>query len=64
MSVYEPLLQPPKANADGAVGASQEEILDSELYHGQSDTRLRAQGHDPQLKRSFSSFAALGLGFR
>lgn len=27
-------------------------------------TALRAQGHEAQLKRSFSPLAALGLGFR
>lgn len=36
----------------------------AELQDMKSNIVLRAHGHEPSMKRSFSPFAALGLGFR
>ena len=36
----------------------------AELQELRDNARLRAQGHEASMQRSFSPFAALGLGFR
>lgn len=68
MSEREPLLRPYEAE-EGRITSHASESVDSrhrrlEPQDVRSDAILRAQGQKPEMERNFSSFAAVGLGFR
>ena len=70
MAEREPLLNPLEAAQEIQIGDERDgqgadsPAGDSELEELKSNAILKAQGHKAELERSFSTLAALGLGFR
>lgn len=62
MTDQQPLLQPVEGSR--LSGSSTDVELPPELQDLRSNAILTAQGHKAEMERSFSTRAALGLGFR